>query len=336
MTQDLSNLNKNKVILVIAVPILSFIFSLFINSVLADSVWISPMDNPPKGGPNAPLYNEETGNPKLYAIIDQMIVTLNGDVIAKKSLQVGGLLNCGKVYTDASGNFKCGTDEVGSGIVSANNVTPGTFNGDYAVSGKLTIGSGGIVGTGSKGNTGALTVTGMKGGYAGINFNDGTNNLGTFVMSAGTQGYYNDNFGDYYWRFVNGVLDRGYVPLSQTTGQLDISSHVTGAMDISSHTSGSLPFTRVSGTPSFTCITKNSTTSNTNTAGDGYHYSTVSCDTGWTMTGGGCNVDHWCWTQVLRNSHPTADNTGWYCEQSISQCDWSHGGTAYVRCCKDN
>ena len=69
-----------------------------------------------------------------------------------------------------------------------------------------------------------------------------------------------------------------------------------------------------------------------NTAGDGWLWSSVDCDTGWTMTGGGCNVNQYCWTQLLRMSYPTAN--GWYCGQTISACDWNRRPHAYVRCCR--
>ncbi len=81
-----------------------------------------------------------------------------------------------------------------------------------------------------------------------------------------------------------------------------------------------------------TCMTKTSTDGGSNTAGDGWLWSTVDCDPGWTMTGGGCLVNQYCWTQLLRMSYPTAN--GWYCGQTINGCDWSKRPHVYVRCCR--
>jgi len=84
-----------------------------------------------------------------------------------------------------------------------------------------------------------------------------------------------------------------------------------------------------------TCVTKTSSGGGTNTAGWGTYYSTVNCDTGWTLTGGGCTVNEWCWTHLMEQNYPIAN--GWYCSQPVANdCGNAALGrypTAYAICC---
>jgi hypothetical protein len=67
---------------------------------------------------------------------------------------------------------------------------------------------------GGRNSFGALSIWGVKGGWNGINFADGTHaNSGTLMVDpAGVwQGFYNTAESAWLWRFANGVLDIGSV-----------------------------------------------------------------------------------------------------------------------------
>lgn len=101
------------------------------------------------------LYTDDSGNVKCStSAVGGETVTANnvesgtftGDYILDGSfditgsLQVEGLTNCDTIDTDASGNFVCGTDASGLGAISADDVEPGAFTGDYEISDDLEIG----------------------------------------------------------------------------------------------------------------------------------------------------------------------------------------------------
>ena len=91
--------------------------------------------------------------------------------------------------------------------------------GNTSISGTLGFGSSNIAY--ATGGYGALTVSGSKNNWSGINFtNNGVGNLGTFMVSLATDssiqtGFYSDSIGAWAWGFQNGSLNYGTVPESR-------------------------------------------------------------------------------------------------------------------------
>ncbi len=75
-----------------------------------------------------------------------------------------------------------------------------------------------------------------------------------------------------------------------------------------------------------TCTTKSAELSSTRADGNAF-YTTVYCDPGWTMTGGGIQASWW---DTWRESYSRPSGNGFYCVQKLD----TNRGNCYVRCCQ--
>ncbi|MDQ3094186.1 MAG: hypothetical protein M3Q70_03370 [bacterium] len=95
--------------------------------------------------------------------------------------------------------------------------------GDLTLSGTSTITAGGAQSLYS-----ALSISGTKNGYGGINFRDGATNLGTLMVTSSIQGFLNEADNAWDWYFADGVLTAGSVPVARITGTLPVANGGTG------------------------------------------------------------------------------------------------------------
>jgi hypothetical protein len=95
-----------------------------------------------------------------------------------------------------------------------------TAAGDNTFAGNILFtGQGKIISSGSESTYGALSVQGIKNNWGGINFRNGAGgNLGTLMVHADHQGFYNDSDNAWDWYWTNGTLTAGSVPWSRISG----------------------------------------------------------------------------------------------------------------------
>lgn len=120
MSQVLKKIIRNRIIFISSICFLSLVLSVFIHSTWA-AVWKGPTAPPPDENVNPPIYNDALSNNDTVATINRQFVTFTGGIISQT------LKSCGKVYSDIDGNFLCGTDETGSGIIDINTQTTGSL-----------------------------------------------------------------------------------------------------------------------------------------------------------------------------------------------------------------
>ena len=125
------------------------------------------------------------------------------------------------------------------GTSSAVNNT-GTFTPELtlAANGNLTMVGSTINAPGSASTYGAITVSGAKGGWGGINFNSGSGNMATLMVSGDTVGFYNAAVSGWDWYWTGGTLTAGTVPAANiSAGTFGAGNYaITGDLTVGSGT----------------------------------------------------------------------------------------------------
>jgi hypothetical protein len=92
-------------------------------------------------------------------------------------------------------------------------------------------------GAGSAASYGAITVAGSKNGWGGINFNSGSGNMATLMVSGDTVGFFNAANSAWDWYWTAGTLTSGTVPAANVSaGTFSGSYTITGNATVSGAT----------------------------------------------------------------------------------------------------
>lgn len=124
--------------------------------------------------------------------------------------------------------FTTGSITTPGAITSTSTIQGAALN---ASSGGLTLqGTSTITGGGAQSSYGALSVSGTKGSWGGINFRNGAANLGTLMVNASVQGFYNDTDNGWDWYFTDGTLTAGTIPVARLSGTIPDAQLTTNVM----------------------------------------------------------------------------------------------------------
>jgi hypothetical protein len=122
---------------------------------------------------------------------------------------------------------------------SGSQVIAMTSAGAITMTGNLTMSAttAQIIGGGSSSSYGAITVSGTKNGWGGIDFNSGSGNMATLMVSGDTVGFYNAAVNGWDWYWSGGTLVAGQIPAANiNAGTLSGSYTVTGTITDSGET----------------------------------------------------------------------------------------------------